>query len=276
VPSVELTTHSLAYDTRGEGPPVLLLGGSGEPMLAWEFSGLVDALVEAGHQVVWYAARGVAPSGCPPLPWSVTSMAEDAAALLDHLGIDTCIGIGYSLGGFTLEELTRREPDRIAGAVLMASAGGTGTVFEALIGAESALLEKHAEVPVEFSRLTTLLTSLGGPELTDPARVAEWWEMLALQHEQWAPPHGEVGQSQVAKSWTDQGGTTGLGWPDVPTAVLYFEHDPLFPPHGADQVASHLGNAAVEVVAGTGHGGLFNQPAATIEALLRLLRTLQA
>jgi pimeloyl-ACP methyl ester carboxylesterase len=56
--------------------------------------------------------------------------------------------------------------------------------------------------------------------------------------------------------------------------VVYFEHDVLFPPHEADQVVRHLGDALVEVVPGTGHAGLFNQSAATIDVLLRVLRTL--
>lgn len=277
VPRLELSTHSLAYETRGQGAPILLLGGSGEPMVAWELCGLVDALVEVGHRVVWYAARGVAPSGCPPLPWSVTSMAEDASALLDHLGIDTCTGIGYSLGGFTLEELTRREPDRIAAAVLLASAGGAGvagTVRDAWIDAETTFVAELGEIPPGFSRLMTLMTSLGGPEILNPDLAAQWWDLLADLPEQWAPPHGEVGQAQVAKSWTDRGSTTGRAWPEVPTALVYFEYDPLFPPGEAEGVASHLGNALVEIVPGTGHAGLFNQSAATIDTLLRVLRTL--
>jgi pimeloyl-ACP methyl ester carboxylesterase len=274
MPSLELSTHTLVYDTRGEGPPILLLGGSGEPMLAWELCGLVDALVEVGHRVVWYAARGVAPSGCPPLPWSVTSMADDALALLDHLAIDACTGIGYSLGGFTLEELARHEPDRMAGAILVASAGSKGTVREAWNDADRALVETLGEIPIQFSRLMTLMTSLGGPELIDSKLVAEWWDLLADQQGQWAPPHGEVGQAQVAKSWTDRGSTTGLAWPEVPAAVVYFEYDALFPPHEAEHVARHLGNALVEIVPGTGHAGLFNQSAATIDALLRVLRTM--
>ncbi len=276
VPTLELSTHSLVYETRGEGSPVLLLGGSGEPMVAWELCGLVDALVDVGHRVIWYAARGVAPSGCPPLPWSVTEMADDALALLDHLHVDTCTGIGYSLGGFTLQELTRREPERVAGAVLVASAGSRGTVREAWNDADEAFVERLGEIPVQFSRLMTLMTSLGGPELVDAGLVAEWWDLLADQQAQWAAPHGEVGQAQVAKSWTDRGSTTSRPWPEVPAAIVCFEYDALFPPKEAEQVASHLGNALVEVVPGTGHAGLFNQSAATIEALLRILRAMLA
>lgn len=278
MPILHLPTHDITYDLRGEGSPVLLLGGSGEPMIAWEFCGLVDALVESGHQVIWYAARGVAPSGCPPLPWTVGSMAEDALALLDGLGIGAALGVGYSLGGFTLEELIHRAPHRISGAVLLASAGAreskAGVIREAFISAENACAERWGEVPREFSRLTTLMTCLGGVELTDPELVSQWWDMLAHQHDQWAQPHGEVGQAQVALSWVTSGSSTGRAWPAVPTTLIHFEHDPLFPPSEAPLVASVLGNAEVQVVPGAGHGGLLTRPGPTIAVILDALGTL--
>lgn len=280
MPILHLPTHDITYDIRGEGLPVLLLGGSGEPMIAWEFCGLVDALAESGHQVIWYAARGVAPSGCPPLPWTTGSMAEDALALLDLLGLDSVLGVGYSLGGFTLEEVVHRAPNRISGAVLLASAGAhaskAGVIREAFITAENACAERWGEVPREFSRLTTLMTCLGGAELTDPALVSQWWELLAHQHDQWAQPHGEVGQAQVARSWVASGSSTGRAWPDVPTTLIHFEHDPLFPPDEATRLASALGDAGVRVIPEAGHGGLITRPEPTIAAILDTLATLTA
>ncbi len=272
MPTVTLPDHELAYASRGEGEPVLLLGGSGEPMLAWELSGLIDALVESGRRVVWYAARGVRPSGCPPLPWSIDDLADDAVALLDHLGIERCTAIGYSLGGFTAEALARRAPDRLSRAVLMGSAGEAGTIRDAFIAAENSLADRYGEVPVEFSRLMTLITVLGGPELLDEGTVSQWWELLAHQQDQWAVPHGEVGQSQAAASWRAAGSTTGLPWPRaVGVGMLFFEHDCLFPPAVADRLAAHLGADAVEVVDGAGHGGLMTRSESTVAALLRLV-----
>ena len=200
-------------------------------------------------------------------------MAEDARRLLDHLNIDRFIGIGYSLGGFTLEELARSEPDRVIGALLLASAGGSGTVREAFIDAENTFAETLGEVPEPFSRLMTLLTALGGPELTNPGLVAEWWELLGHQKSQWAGPHGEVGQAQVAKDWTDRGSTLGSPWPRaVAAAAIYFENDPLFPPDEAERVADHLNTSFIEIIPQTGHAGLMNQPSRTIQAVLTILR----
>lgn len=267
-----LADHDLAYQVRGEGPPVLLLGGSGEPMVAWELSGLVDRLVAAGRTVVWYAARGVVPSGCPPLPWSVDDLASDAIALAEHLGIAGCDAIGYSLGGFTLEALVRRRPDLVGHAVLMASAGTRRVVRDAVIDTENALVERYGEVPAEVSRLVTLMTALGGAELLDEERLAEWWALLAHQRDQWAAPHGEQGQAQAARSWSGAGGSARGPWPaEVRTSVVCFESDVLFPPDEAREVAAVVGASHVAVVPEAGHGGLVTRPDLTVPVLLELV-----
>jgi len=49
--------------------------------------------------------------------------ADDAAALLDALGIDSAIAAGYSMGGPVAQLLWRRHPARIAGLVLCATSG---------------------------------------------------------------------------------------------------------------------------------------------------------
>ncbi|WP_257787305.1 alpha/beta fold hydrolase [Dietzia timorensis] len=271
---MSLPTHDVHYEDRGTGTPVLLLGGSGEPMIAWEFCGLVEALLSKGHRVVWFAARGVRPSGCPPLPWSLDAMADDAISLLDHLQIEQVTGIGYSLGGFTLERMALRRPERIAAAVLMASAGGAdGIVRNGFIDAENAFAKQAGQVPVHFSRLMTLMTALGGDELTNPETIKQWWELLAHQGDQWAQPHGEIGQAQVALDWKNSGGTTGSPFPDsVRISLLYFGQDSLFPAHEASAVARHLGSRTeIVTVENAGHAGLLTRPEETTDALLGLL-----
>ena len=71
----------------GDGEPLLLIAGCGQPAVAWHLS-LVPALVAAGYQVATFDNRGVAPSSSPPAPYSVEGMAADTVALLDHLGWD--------------------------------------------------------------------------------------------------------------------------------------------------------------------------------------------
>lgn len=54
--------------------------------------------------------------------FSLEDAADDAVALLDLLGIDSCIPVGYSMGGPVAMELWRRHPDRVQSMVLCATA----------------------------------------------------------------------------------------------------------------------------------------------------------
>ena len=50
--------------------------------------------------------------------FSLEDCADDAVALADHLGIDTVIPVGYSLGGAVAQLVWRRHPERVEGLVL--------------------------------------------------------------------------------------------------------------------------------------------------------------
>jgi len=67
VPEVRVGGVTLDYEVRGEGEPVLLIAGCGQPAAAWHLS-LVPALVAAGYQVATFDNRGLAPSSSPEAP----------------------------------------------------------------------------------------------------------------------------------------------------------------------------------------------------------------
>jgi len=57
------------------------------PPFGWDAVHLRPALLEAGYQVVAFAARGVAPSDAPPPPYRIEDLAAEAAGLMDHLNL---------------------------------------------------------------------------------------------------------------------------------------------------------------------------------------------
>jgi pimeloyl-ACP methyl ester carboxylesterase len=75
--------------------PLLLLCGSAHSYVLWtEFA---QALA-ARHRVICYDHRGIGNSERGQGPLSVAGLAEDAAALLDALGIARAHVLGWSLG----------------------------------------------------------------------------------------------------------------------------------------------------------------------------------
>src|SRR5919204_157242 len=95
MPELVLDDVTIAYDVFGQGDPILLLCGCGQPAFAWQF-GLVPPLTAAGYQVVTFDNRGVAPSSSPPAPYAVDDMVADTLGLLDHLGLRSVRVAGYS------------------------------------------------------------------------------------------------------------------------------------------------------------------------------------
>lgn len=117
----------LQYTDEGGGSPVLLLHGfASSSYLNWVRPGIVDALLEAGYRAVALDQRGHGLSAKPhePTAYAGDAMVRDARALLDHLGIDGCAVVGYSMGAGVTFRLIQAD-DRVRRAVL----GGIGLRF---------------------------------------------------------------------------------------------------------------------------------------------------
>src|SRR2546430_6527401 len=126
MPRIAIGDVELSYDRFGTGDPVLLICGTGQVALSWQIY-QVPALVGAGYEVVTFDNRGIPPSDCPPAPYSVKQMAEDAVGLIEHLGLAPCRVAGLSLGALIPQELALAHPDLVRSAVMMGTIGRQDT-----------------------------------------------------------------------------------------------------------------------------------------------------
>ena len=100
----------LEYEVRGSGDPVLLIS----PVLADGFLPLVSEPALAGrYRLITYHKRGWAGSTHSPGPVSVAEHAADAAALLDHLGVQRAHIAGHSTGAAVAVQLALDCPERV-------------------------------------------------------------------------------------------------------------------------------------------------------------------
>lgn len=273
VESVEVGGVRIAFERLGTGDPVVLVGGTGMPPVAWELCGLRDALVAAGFEVVTYSARGVAPSDAPPAPYTMADLTDDLAGLLDALGIAEAAVVGYSLGSFTAELLARNRPDLVRSVVLMAGAGPLNGVLDAVLRTEAELIALTGRIPPAYAATQTLLSTLPPHVLTtDEAQVRTWIELLGAQEDVWASAEGEVGQSAASDGWArDPGRMAALTRIRVPALVVAFEHDVLFPPSSGRTAADALPLGEFAMISGAAHGGLLTSPTETITAVRAFL-----
>jgi 2-hydroxymuconate-semialdehyde hydrolase len=102
----------------GEGPPILLVHGSGSGIAEWQ-EGFAD-LLAAKHRVVAFDAYGFGLSDrSHRLRFGLALWVRQAVDVLDALGIERAVVLGHSAGGAVAALLAAEHPERFRGAVFV-------------------------------------------------------------------------------------------------------------------------------------------------------------
>jgi 3-oxoadipate enol-lactonase len=119
MPYTALNGVRFHFDTYGEGDPVLLISGLSAPSVNWLYQ--VKAF-SPHYRVITFDNRGVGETDMPEAASYPTSqMADDAAAVLEHLDIRRAHVVGHSMGGTIAMELAIRHPKRVRSLSLCAT-----------------------------------------------------------------------------------------------------------------------------------------------------------
>jgi pimeloyl-ACP methyl ester carboxylesterase len=140
---------SLYYETHGTGRPLILLhGGLGSGEM---FGPILPALAER-HHVITVDLQGHGRTADIDRPIDIRLMADDIAALIDHLALDKPDLVGYSLGGGVAFFTAVKYPHRVS-KLVMASANIRRDAIPAEMLAQQARVSSAA---VEFMKDTPM------------------------------------------------------------------------------------------------------------------------
>ncbi|MBM3946864.1 MAG: alpha/beta hydrolase, partial [SAR202 cluster bacterium] len=109
---------TIAYDTTGQGPPLLLLHGYPQTRRMWR---KVTPALARRFTVVAMDLRGCGDSAKPheESGYDKRTMAEDALALMRHLGQTRFLVVGHDRGARAARRLAADHPDALTGAALL-------------------------------------------------------------------------------------------------------------------------------------------------------------
>lgn len=238
----DITIH---YEIVGSGPRVLFFNGSGATLASSR--ALIDALA-VSCTVLVHDQRGLGLTSVPEGPYTMQQYASDGAALLDHVGWETCAVAGISFGGMVAQEFAVTHPRRVERLVLMCtSAGGDA-------GASYPLHELASlDAVTREARLTVLTDSRWNDEWfsTHPLDAA----IVAQRREQGSKPkspdtlRGERLQlmARVAHDVSER-----LALVTAPTLVAAGRYDGIAPPANSEEIVRRIPDATLALYEG-GH-----------------------
>ena len=270
MPRAEANGIELEYDTFGapQDRPLLLIMGLGTQMTAWE-PAFCEMLAERGHYVIRFDNRDIGLStqfdekpepdlfailsgDSSTAPYFLADLADDAAGLLDALGIERAHIVGASMGGMIAQELAIRHGERVLSLCSIMSTTGSRAVGQPAPEALAALMTpRGADREQAIERAVNVQRIIGSKtpefEVTDDVR----YERATAGYDRAYRPDG--GNRQMAAIVASPDRTDALGALKLPVLVIHGDRDPLVNVSGGYATAAAIPGAELIVVPGMAH-----------------------
>jgi pimeloyl-ACP methyl ester carboxylesterase len=250
MPKVSANGIEVYYETAGEGEPLLLIAGFGCDRTIWS---LVAPALTSNFHVITFDNRGVGLSSAPDVPYSIEQMADDAAGLLDAIGVKRAHVAGHSMGGQIALALSLARPEKIRSLTLVTS----GARFDEH---NRAIIESWGELPRQVDAAMGARLSLPWVHsrrfYSRPGAIQQVIELIAANP---TPPaaHAIYHQSRAISRFD---ASKHLAAIRCPTLVVAAREDILLPPAFSEELARGISGAELAIVEETAHGLLIESP----------------
>ncbi|MGA0080757.1 MAG: alpha/beta fold hydrolase, partial [Ilumatobacteraceae bacterium] len=260
----------LEYDHFGnpKDPALLLIAGFTAQMVAWD-EVFCTQLADRGHFVIRFDNRdcglstklhGV-PSNSdavimaammetemPPVAYTLSDMAADAAKLLDHLAIERAHVMGASMGGMIAQTFAIEHPHRTKTLISIMSQPGELTVGQPTQEAMELIVTpapSDRDEYIAFAPKWQLWQSkkYRSDELSIKAAIRDFDRSN----------YPEGGPRQMAAIYASGSRAEGLQKLQVPTLVIHGTEDQLITPSGGERTAELIPNSTLLMVDDMGH-----------------------
>jgi len=258
MPFIENQGAKIYWDEQGQGEPVLLIMGLGYTSAMWYRTR--PALAQR-YRTVAFDNRGVGLSDVPPGPYSIATMASDAAAVLDAAGVSSAHVFGVSMGGMIAQEFALQYPARTRSLILGCTSPGGPSAVRAESNVVDVLMVRG--MTLEQAQEAIL------PYIYDAATPREKIEQDVSLRQRWLPsPEGHMAQLQGILSWE---GYSRIAQITAATLVIHGKSDALVPPANGEVIAGRIPGAKLVLLEHASHLFLTDQTQAAHKEILAFL-----
>jgi pimeloyl-ACP methyl ester carboxylesterase len=254
---------NIAYELGGAGTPMVMIhGAQGDQTM---FAGLA-ATFATRFNVLTFDQRGSGLSDKPDIAYSVTMLADDTAALMDHLGFTDAHIIGVSMGGMVAQEFALRHARKVRSLVLGCTTAGGPKSIRATGLAMNAYSTKEMSAEERGRALAEAAFTTG--------YIARHPELIATMIEQRRQrPIHPVGFARRMEALPTFDTYDRLPQINCPTLVITGKDDALIAWENSRLIASRIPGAQLTILEPAGHCFWLEQPEQSRAAIRHFLDT---
>ena len=251
---IELGDVTLHYRFDGDpnGAPLVFANSLGTDFRLWD---KIVPRLPSGLRILRFDKRGHGLSSCPAGDYVMDDLVDDAARLLQALGIRDCLFVGLSIGGLIAQGLAARYPELLRAMVISNTAAKIGTAE--MWGARIAALRAHGIEAIADDIMDRWFAKKFHAE--SQTELRGWRNMLTR-----TPLDGYIGCSAAIAATDFTASTARL---TLPTLAIAGNEDGSTPPDLLRATADLIPGSRFEIIDDAGHVPCIEQP----EAYARLL-----
>ena len=255
---------TLNYEIHGNGPPLLLISGTGHNLEFWSnqlqyFSNEFSSIV--------FDNRGVGKSTVPVSSYTLADMADDAARLLDYVNIDRAHVMGFSMGGHIAQELAINHPNRVLSLGIHHSWSRNAPRLKKF--QETRLHLAKNDQRLALTELSMLALHSSSYYDSNPIEMDAHRAFLLTQ----SPIN--IGWIRQLEACINSDTFERLNLIKAPTQITCSNLDIIAPPHLSQAMHEKIKQSKLYIMEGTGHVSLMESPKEFAYICLNFLRSVK-
>lgn len=253
----------LAYTDAGLGLPVVLLHGYPFNRTLWNEQ--VSALSNS-YRVITPDLRGHGESDASSGAATMNRMAQDVAALLDHLVISRAVIAGLSMGGYVALAFYKQFPSRVRALILADTRAQADT--------EEGKVTRHQQAEKALAEGMAGIADSMLPKLLTPETVSKRPEVVKRVRDMMlkTKPEGAAGALLGMAERDDQ--TSLLSQISCPTLILVGQEDQITPVKDSEKMHREIAGSRLVVIENAAHVSNLERTEQFNEELTRFLNLL--
>jgi pimeloyl-ACP methyl ester carboxylesterase len=193
-------------------------------------------------------------------------LAADTVGLLDALNIEKAIIMGHSMGGFIAQAIALDFPHRVEKLILCSTNFGGPHHVPVTAEAMKVLTDVSSDPLTRFKNGLIVSTALGWSE-KNAEMIEEWIKWRASNPIEPGPYQSQlaIGLGLLPEAAAFEAKLSAI---DVPTLILFGEHDKVVPPANAELLSKQITNSQVVIFPDAGHFFPIEIPEAASRAVI--------